>query len=314
MKTLFDILGAHPDDDAENLKRAFRKAVKANHPDLHADDPNASMRIRRIINAYSILRDEKKRAAYERRLAFEREPSHSKPVYTFSYTTFDAAVGAIVAVGLTAVLIGGYMVFRPSSEAPVDLVEAIDVPGPEPAKGFAIQPTSQTDTADRQETRNRQVGGVPGAMPVPVPNVVAPQANSAVPGIADEKPIPRLVEREPAMATIIDTIDTPVDRAGANITGSHFKKESAMRPPDRNNVQSFGGQVSSPARNNGIMKPSLVELTLSSSKHDVTISGKPHATVKPQDENLLVGNGNTSDCSGSASCVSRAPPLFGVAF
>jgi hypothetical protein len=42
MKTLYDLLGARPDDDAEVLKAGSRKAAKANHP---------------IAEAYEILRD-----------------------------------------------------------------------------------------------------------------------------------------------------------------------------------------------------------------------------------------------------------------
>ena len=36
MKTLYDLLSARADDDAETLKKAFRIAVKAIHPDLRA--------------------------------------------------------------------------------------------------------------------------------------------------------------------------------------------------------------------------------------------------------------------------------------
>jgi curved DNA-binding protein CbpA len=34
MKNLYDLLGARPDDDAETLRKAYRKAAKASHPDL----------------------------------------------------------------------------------------------------------------------------------------------------------------------------------------------------------------------------------------------------------------------------------------
>ena len=51
MKTLYDLLGARADDDAEGLRNAFRKAAKANHPDLHAGDPDAPIRFRQIVEA-----------------------------------------------------------------------------------------------------------------------------------------------------------------------------------------------------------------------------------------------------------------------
>ena len=57
MKTLYDLLGALPDDDAEDLRAAFRRAVKANHPDLNPGDPEASQAFRRIVRANAILSD-----------------------------------------------------------------------------------------------------------------------------------------------------------------------------------------------------------------------------------------------------------------
>jgi hypothetical protein len=51
MKTLYDILNAHPDDDAERLKVAFRKAAMACHPDLNLHDPEAPVRFIQIVRA-----------------------------------------------------------------------------------------------------------------------------------------------------------------------------------------------------------------------------------------------------------------------
>ena len=62
MKTLYDLLDALPEDDAEGLRAAFRKAAKANHPDNNPGDPDAALRIRRIIRANAILSDERQRA------------------------------------------------------------------------------------------------------------------------------------------------------------------------------------------------------------------------------------------------------------
>ena len=63
MTSLYDLLGARENDDADALKRAFRKAVKAHHPDLHPNDPDALERFRQVIAA---------RASHDRRLALER--------------------------------------------------------------------------------------------------------------------------------------------------------------------------------------------------------------------------------------------------
>src|SRR4051794_18278891 len=68
MKTLYDLLGALPSDDAEGLRAAFRKAAKATHPDVNAADPDAPLRFRQVMRANAILSDSTQRAAYDRLL------------------------------------------------------------------------------------------------------------------------------------------------------------------------------------------------------------------------------------------------------
>ena len=63
-----DLLGALPDDDADGLRAAFRKAAKANHPDVNPGNPEAAERFRRIVRANAILSDEQQRVAYDRLL------------------------------------------------------------------------------------------------------------------------------------------------------------------------------------------------------------------------------------------------------
>src|SRR3979411_1030747 len=66
MKTLYDLLGALPDDDAEGLRTAFRKAAKATHPAVNAADPDAPLRFRQVMRANAILSDAQQRAAYDK--------------------------------------------------------------------------------------------------------------------------------------------------------------------------------------------------------------------------------------------------------
>jgi tetratricopeptide (TPR) repeat protein len=73
MKSYYELLGASADDNADALKKAFRKAVKTHHPDLHPNDPGAVERFREIIAANALLRDAKQRATYDRLLQLERE-------------------------------------------------------------------------------------------------------------------------------------------------------------------------------------------------------------------------------------------------
>ena len=79
MSTLYDLLGALPDDDADGLRAAFRKAAKANHPDVNPGNPEAAERFRRIVRANAILSDVQQRAAYDRLLEVALQQQSRKP-------------------------------------------------------------------------------------------------------------------------------------------------------------------------------------------------------------------------------------------
>ena len=79
MKTLYDLLEALPDDDADGLRAAFRKAAKANHPDFNPGNAEASERFRRIVRANAILSDGQQRAAYDRLLEIARRQQNQQP-------------------------------------------------------------------------------------------------------------------------------------------------------------------------------------------------------------------------------------------
>lgn len=70
----YEILGVAKTADAKALKSAFRKQAMACHPDRHPDDPGAEARFKELNEAYGILSDEQKRAAYDRmgHAAFEQ--------------------------------------------------------------------------------------------------------------------------------------------------------------------------------------------------------------------------------------------------
>ena len=82
MTTLYDVIGAGADDDAEAVKNAFRKAVKATHPDLHVADPHSAERFRQVVCANAILSDPDQRAVYDHFLAFERWQAAGPPSAT----------------------------------------------------------------------------------------------------------------------------------------------------------------------------------------------------------------------------------------
>jgi curved DNA-binding protein CbpA len=108
MKTLYDVIGARPDDDAESLKKAYRQAAKANHPDHHGGDLEAARRFRRITASYDILRDAERRAAYDRLLEIRRKPLRTKLKLAIVQMRRHVVYDTAVAAAITVVLIGGY--------------------------------------------------------------------------------------------------------------------------------------------------------------------------------------------------------------
>lgn len=65
-KNYYDILGVNREVDQKELKRAFRKKARENHPDVNRDDPDAENRFKDINEAYEVLSDAEKRAMYDR--------------------------------------------------------------------------------------------------------------------------------------------------------------------------------------------------------------------------------------------------------
>ncbi|MCA7121085.1 MAG: molecular chaperone DnaJ [Acidibrevibacterium sp.] len=59
-------LGVSRDASAEELKKAYRKLAMQFHPDRNPGDKKAEARFKEISEAYEILKDDQKRAAYDR--------------------------------------------------------------------------------------------------------------------------------------------------------------------------------------------------------------------------------------------------------
>lgn len=76
--TLYDTLGAAPHDTYEQLRRAYRRASKASHPDRQ---PGREDQFRAVQSAWEILRDADKRGAYDAQLnpPEEREAAPHRP-------------------------------------------------------------------------------------------------------------------------------------------------------------------------------------------------------------------------------------------
>ena len=62
----YEVLGVGRSAEASALKGAFRKLAMQYHPDRNPDDAEAERRFKEVNEAYNVLRDDDKRAAYDR--------------------------------------------------------------------------------------------------------------------------------------------------------------------------------------------------------------------------------------------------------
>jgi tetratricopeptide (TPR) repeat protein len=106
MDTLYDLLGALPRDDADELRVAFRRAVKGAHPDLNPGDPDAGLKFREIVRANEILSDEDQRAAYDHLLVLARKEQKQ---HATARVMHKAAVSVIALVAAASVGATGYL-------------------------------------------------------------------------------------------------------------------------------------------------------------------------------------------------------------
>jgi tetratricopeptide (TPR) repeat protein len=153
MKTLYELLEALPDDDADGLRAAFRKAAKANHPDFNPGNAEASERFRRIVRANAILSDEQQRAAYDRLLEIARRQQNQQPKRPSMIRRLaaDALTSAVVSV----VLIGGYFAYMSADRLPLASAQVVEIAKSEPAPTVPVKAAEIADAPSQAEQHAR---------------------------------------------------------------------------------------------------------------------------------------------------------------
>jgi hypothetical protein len=163
MGTLYDLLGALPSDEAEGLRTAFRKAAKATHPDINPDNPDAALRFRELVRAYDILTDAEQRATYDQLLAIALQPP---PAATQAVRTYEVigkvASNTMAATVISAVLVGGYVLFGMFSKPPGAAEIALDriVGGPQIIAALQPDMTTSNEPSVQREGNASAVGAV----------------------------------------------------------------------------------------------------------------------------------------------------------
>lgn len=86
----YEILGLNKDADAKQIKKSFRDLSKIHHPDKGGNEEE----FKRIVKAYEILSDPKRRKAYDEGRDYESIQSISDKAYNSLFGFIDSAINS----------------------------------------------------------------------------------------------------------------------------------------------------------------------------------------------------------------------------
>jgi tetratricopeptide (TPR) repeat protein len=154
--TLYELLDALADDDADGLRAAFRKAVKAHHPDNNPGDPDAAQRFRRVVRAHAILSDEQQRATYDACLVKARQQAQDTKRSIFSQIR-RLAPDIVSSIVIGFMSIGAFLLVEKASTMRVTSARTVPV-----SALAAAMPTQPSVTVGRAAEHN-ELDHVPAA-------------------------------------------------------------------------------------------------------------------------------------------------------
>ena len=132
----YEVLGVGRDADDQSIKGAYRKLALQHHPDRNPGDHTAEVKFKEVNEAYDVLKDDQKRAAYDRfgHAAFENGMHGRGPSgfdFASSFTdVFDDLFGEFM---------GGRRGRRSGRERGADLRYNMEIVLPEAYAGKAAQ-------------------------------------------------------------------------------------------------------------------------------------------------------------------------------
>src|ERR1041385_5452015 len=87
----YDVLGVARGASADDMKSAFRRQAKELHPDRNPGDKGAEAKFKELNEAYDVLKDDQKRAAYDQfgHAAFEAGGTSRGGGFDFSSSFAD---------------------------------------------------------------------------------------------------------------------------------------------------------------------------------------------------------------------------------